>query len=583
VPKTSDVKKLETLFLLLIAVNLFSCQESIGQITGSVNGADQQPLPQVNIVIKGSDRGTQTDEEGKYNIIANRGDTLLFSHIGMHPVEILVKRRTSVINVRMIAASIEIEEVEIKTKAKVETRYKSQKELLKEFPTNKNLIKTSWRIIDKDLSSTYMRIIDGNDLVPAGRDFLTSLQDHVPHMRVVRELGGVSVSLGHTSFKNNPPAIFDVDGIIQGPPTYLSANEIDRIAVLGMNAGIAKYGPQGAGGVIVVNTKAQTWMDDMGVDRSDEHRKFIDSLVQVTHFETYLPYEPPYIKKLNKARTEKKILAVYENQKESYFNDPYYFLEVYDLFLSRWGNINISKELFLDVRNRLPDDVPVLKALAYLQQQYGNYESALNLYIQILLMQSWDAQALRDVANAYAEAGDVTKAWMYYTQYIDIQNQLPNAHFDAYGEDQLITTEMMDILDVYEDPFLNIQDIENILDDDMRTRLVFEWNNQEAEFELQFVTPEGFYDTWEHKPGRDALQDLEAVKGYFSNQFFLGMENKGLWQVNIDYKGNQSEVPTYLKVSVYRDYGLPSQQIEIKIYKLSKDHEKVQLFTFQQS
>lgn len=64
---------------------------------------------------------------------------------------------------------------------------------------------------------------------------------------------------------------------------------------------------------------------------------------------------------------------------------------------------------------------------------------------------------------------------------------------------------------------MKTHDIANILDDDMRTRLVFEWNNQEAEFELQFVTPEGFYDTWEHKPGRDALQDPEAVKGYFSN------------------------------------------------------------------
>ncbi len=161
---------------------LFS-QESIGQVTGCVNDVDQQPLPQVNVVLKGSDRGTQTDTLGKYTIIAIRGDTLLFSHIGMHPVEVRVKRSSNEINIEMQSDTIELEEVEIKIKVKPTTRYKSQKELLKEYPTNKNLIKTSWRIIDKDLSSSYMRIIDGNDLVPAGRDFLTSLQNHIPQMQ----------------------------------------------------------------------------------------------------------------------------------------------------------------------------------------------------------------------------------------------------------------------------------------------------------------------------------------------------------------------------------------------------------------
>ena len=117
----------------------------------------------------------------------------------------------------------------------------------------------------------------------------------------------------------------------------------------------------------------------------------------------------------------------------------------------------------------------------------------------------------------------------------------------------------------------------------MRIRLVFEWNNQETEFELQFVTPEGFYDTWEHKAGRDALQDPEAAKEYLSKQFFLGKENLGLWQVNIDYKGNRSKLPTYLKVSVYRNFGLPSQDIEVKVYKLTEKQEIAQLFILEQS
>ena len=80
------------------------------------------------------------------------------------------------------------------------------------------------------------------------------------------------------------------------------------------------------------------------------------------------------------------------------------------------------------------------------------------------------------------------------------------------------------------------------------------------------MTPEGYYDTWSNIPDQDASQNPVADDGYTSHQFFLGKENIGLWQINIDYKGNNSEMPTYIKVSVYRDYGLPSQQTEIKIY-----------------
>jgi len=163
VPEISNVKKL-VIYLLVIAVNQLSSQESLGQITGSVIDADQQPLPYVSIVIKGTDRGTQTDAYGKYAISANPGEILLFSHIAMQPVEIRVERSPFVINIRMLADDIELEEVEIRTK--YNGIHKNQKELLAEYPENKNLIKTSLGILDKDISSTGFRIVDGGDLTP---------------------------------------------------------------------------------------------------------------------------------------------------------------------------------------------------------------------------------------------------------------------------------------------------------------------------------------------------------------------------------------------------------------------------------
>ncbi len=552
------------LFILCISLssNTLFPQERNAQVTGRVTDENMHPLSQVHIKIKDTDLGTQTDVQGEYAIDAYPGDILLFSHLAMEPVEIRVKRSSFVINVQMTSTSMELEEVEITKKTTRE--FMTQKEMLRAYPEDKSLIKTAYGIINSDIASGWMRIIDGEDLFP-GVPATEALQAHFPQR----------------DFHN---IWFDVDGFLfDEEPLHIYSNDIDRIAVLGGYESTKRYGSRSPGMVVVINTKAQTWQDDMRVDRSEEHQQLLDSAMRVTHLDPYSPYVPPYLEKLQKVRSEKKALAIVEDQQNSHLSDPCYFLEVYELFLSRWGNNEKPKELSEYIIENFSEDISVLKALAFIKQHHGCYLDALYLYTEILKSQSWHAQPLRDVANAYAETGDNKKAWMYYTQYISILAQMPKVSFDPYGEDQLIATEMMNILEQNNEVSFDRDTIlTGMYDSDPQTRLVFEWNNPEAVFELQFVTPEGYYDTWSNKQSMNESQNPVAVNGYTSHQFFLGKENIGLWQIDIDYKGNNSEMPTYLKVSVYHDYGLPGQQSEINIYKLSKN-EKAQLFTLKQN
>src|SRR5690606_8313626 len=57
-------------------------------------------LPGVNITVKGTIRGTQTDFDGKYTLKAEKGETLVFSFIGMASQEIKV-RNSKEINVSL--------------------------------------------------------------------------------------------------------------------------------------------------------------------------------------------------------------------------------------------------------------------------------------------------------------------------------------------------------------------------------------------------------------------------------------------------------------------------------------------------
>ena len=52
----------------------------------------------------------------------------------------------------------------------------------------------------------------------------------------------------------------------------------------------------------------------------------------------------------------------------------------------------------------------------------------------------------------------------------------------------------------------------------------------------------------------------------------------GTWQVNVNYLGNKSLTPTFLKATVYYNYGTRSQRKEVKTFKLSLKNVNQELF-----
>ena len=84
------MKKLALFILILSAVKPFSAQaqfenfkDSVVQLYGVVMTADSlQGLPAVSIIVKGTGRGTLTNNQGVFSIVALKGDNIEFSCIG---------------------------------------------------------------------------------------------------------------------------------------------------------------------------------------------------------------------------------------------------------------------------------------------------------------------------------------------------------------------------------------------------------------------------------------------------------------------------------------------------------------------
>jgi hypothetical protein len=81
-------------------------------ISGIVKGPDGKPLAGVNIIVKGTKKGTVSRADGSFMIDANAGDVLVISNIGYTSKEMVVEQNTT-LNVNLIIANAELEEVVI--------------------------------------------------------------------------------------------------------------------------------------------------------------------------------------------------------------------------------------------------------------------------------------------------------------------------------------------------------------------------------------------------------------------------------------------------------------------------------------
>src|SRR5688572_9429692 len=100
--------RLLVLVFSLLSWSLLAQQRVVhGKVTAEADGTSQ---PGVNVVVKGTPRGTVTDTNGEYRIEASPGDVLVFSFIGMLPQEVSVGNR-EVIDLAMAADITQLSEV----------------------------------------------------------------------------------------------------------------------------------------------------------------------------------------------------------------------------------------------------------------------------------------------------------------------------------------------------------------------------------------------------------------------------------------------------------------------------------------
>src|SRR3954471_6429927 len=100
--------------IFLIFMIVFTAQVSLAQvksIKGVITDSDGMPLPGASVAVQGGQKGSSTDFDGLYTIEAQKGQTLVFTYVGLETQSIVVGDATT-INVKMgQAASNALNEV----------------------------------------------------------------------------------------------------------------------------------------------------------------------------------------------------------------------------------------------------------------------------------------------------------------------------------------------------------------------------------------------------------------------------------------------------------------------------------------
>uniref|UniRef100_UPI00404A4F6B SusC/RagA family TonB-linked outer membrane protein n=1 Tax=Gelidibacter sp. TaxID=2018083 RepID=UPI00404A4F6B len=246
--------------LLAFAVQLTFAQEKL--ISGTVSDESGLPIPGVNIVVKGTTNGTQTDFDGKYSINASAGDVLSFTYVGLKSQEVTVGA-SSTLNVTMQEDAAVLDEIVV-TALGIKREKKSLGYATQEV---------KGEAVSNVKSSNFVNSLSGR---VAGLDIKTS-----------GTLGGSTnvVIRGNSSIAGNNQALFVIDGIPvdnnnsnstnqrtgRGGYDYgnaasdINPDDIETINVLKGAAATALYGSRASNGVVMITTKKGSAKKGIGV------------------------------------------------------------------------------------------------------------------------------------------------------------------------------------------------------------------------------------------------------------------------------------------------------------------------------
>jgi TonB-linked SusC/RagA family outer membrane protein len=224
------MRTIATWLFLLAALPAAAQQRVTGTVTSSEDG---EPLVGVNVIVKGTLRGTTTDLDGIYRIDLRAGETVLvFSYAGHERVEVDAAGRTTVdVTLEMVSTLL-----------------------------GEAVVIGYGTVLKRDLTGAVGSIRSEDILKVTALNAEQSLQGRISGVHITTVSGapgaGAAVRIRGVGTFNNASPIYVVDGVILDDISFLSPADIASMEILKDASATAIFGSRGANGVVLVQTKS---------------------------------------------------------------------------------------------------------------------------------------------------------------------------------------------------------------------------------------------------------------------------------------------------------------------------------------
>lgn len=272
------------LLLALITQITFAQDRTVSGIVSDESG---MPIPGVNVLVKGTKSGTQSDFDGKFKIAASQGQILVFSFLGMKTQEVTASSTN--LKVKLKDDSVQLEGVVVTalgiTREKKSLGYATQEVKaadLKSGTANGNFL--------NDLSGKVagVQIRRNNNFGGSTNVVSRGVKSLTGSNQMLIVIDGVPINNSNTnsaSQQNGQGTNFDYGNAA----TDINPEDIESVNVLKGAAASALYGYQAGNGVLMITTKkGKSNNGSIGVTVSSE------AVVGSIDKSTFIKYQDKY-------------------------------------------------------------------------------------------------------------------------------------------------------------------------------------------------------------------------------------------------------------------------------------------------
>ena len=560
----------KNLSLTTIEDNNTSLFGKIFSISGPIQGA--------TVRIKNSLVEAQSDFDGYFNINAKEGDLLIVNYLGM------IEKQTTVEDFNDLYILL-----------KTETQILDEVVLSSTNKDKENEVDTGYGKKNADAVGYSISTITKEDISPGASTFADVIRGQFSGVRIEGFSTPRVTIRGGTGSLNEPAyAIYDIDGLIfEEFPTFINPQQIESVSVLKSYAATNRYGSVGRGGVFVIKMnnlykgssqnldsaliKGNDYMEELSMIGLEENSKYLDELEQSFSFEN--------------------AKDIYESQTSilEFKSVPYYF-DCFDYF-KRWDD-DFAFSILTSAVISAKSNPKALKALAYKMETIDRDLEAELVYEHLFKIRPSHEQSYRDLALIYSKnkkyilAADIYKKILLNSikdiEILGLQKTIANEAYHLYSTNRAsfdfknfpikILKSLLPDLDINKTNVKNMPFVKS-KDFGYDYRVVFDWSDSNIEFNVQFVSPSKKFFNWSHTKFENKDQLIDEIKfGYNTEEFIIDDSQKGEWLINIDNLSMESSInPTFLKYTVYKNYGRDNEIQKTKIINLNKLNQKITL------